>query len=213
MVCVTLLCRHQTEWCVRRYCADSRRNGVYDVTVQTADGMVCMTLLCRQLTEWCVWRYCADSRRSGVYDVTVQTPDGVVFMTLLCRQLTEWCVWRYSADRCRHQTEWRYCADTRRSGVYDVTVQIADGVVCVTLLCRQQTEWCVWRYCADSRRSGVYDVTVQTPDGVVCPGRINTKPVPALPQAFSYTVEVVNPINRQVSFMQVGWPSSCPSCR
>ena len=41
---------------------------MYDVTVQTPDGVVC------------------------VCDVTVQTPDGVVYMTLLFRHQTEWCV-------------------------------------------------------------------------------------------------------------------------
>ena len=72
--------------------------------------------------------------------------------------------------------------------VCGITVQTPDGVVC------ELTDDVF-----------VCGITVQTPDGVVCPGRINTKALPALPDAFSYTVEVVNAINRQVSFMQVGW--------
>ena len=44
VMCMTLLCRHLTEWCV---C-------VCDVTVQTPDGVVYMTLLFRHQTEWCV---------------------------------------------------------------------------------------------------------------------------------------------------------------
>ncbi|KAK7497755.1 hypothetical protein BaRGS_00010889 [Batillaria attramentaria] len=48
-----------------------------------------------------------------------------------------------------------------------------------------------------------YDSDVfETPDGVVCSDRINTKPLPSLPDTFSMTVEVVNKLNRQVSFLQ-----------
>ncbi|XP_070179021.1 uncharacterized protein [Littorina saxatilis] len=42
----------------------------------------------------------------------------------------------------------------------------------------------------------------ETPDDVVCAGRVNSRTVPDLPDAFSFTVEVVNVLDKQVSFMQ-----------
>ncbi|XP_025083953.1 uncharacterized protein LOC112557990 [Pomacea canaliculata] len=42
----------------------------------------------------------------------------------------------------------------------------------------------------------------ETPDEIVCPGRKNTKALPSLPDAFSFTMEAVSTANHQVTFLR-----------
>ena len=46
-------------------------------------------------------------------------------------------------------------------------------------------------------------VCVQTPAGTVCPGRKERKPVPTLPQAFSYSAELVRVEEHSTQFIKV----------